>query len=46
MIYLKTSLEKALAVCVLPFLLGDIIKMNVVYFLAPIIRKTLQQKSV
>lgn len=34
MIYLKTNLEKALTVCVLPFLLGDIIKMNVVYFLA------------
>ncbi|MBQ9037330.1 MAG: biotin transporter BioY, partial [Erysipelotrichaceae bacterium] len=43
MIYLKASLGKALAACVIPFLPGDIIKMIIVCLIAPRIKPLLNK---
>ncbi len=42
----KTSLASALAVCVLPFLAGDAVKIAAASIVSPIIRKRIQHKEV
>jgi biotin transport system substrate-specific component len=46
MIIMNVTLAKALALCVIPFLLGDIVKIILASFIAPRLRKMLKKQEI